>query len=176
MLRENKLAIVVAALILITVPQVSAGFLEVEVPAGVTAEDALNPTPELRATLEGLISESVAAHPSSAEFGVVVLTKNGETIIEPKTEDVDGWEENRLGFEPAFTPENEFLWPGNEGSWDAARWHLREVGQEHGYNGVYALAEDIFGYPFWTGEVKVNWSQGYAVEPASVGKVKALFR
>jgi len=162
--RENKQAIVVAGLVLIAVSGVYAGLLEVEIPAGVTAEDALNPTPEIRESLEELINETVATHPVSAEFGVVVLTKNGEPIIEPKTECTDGWEENRLGFEPAATPENEFLWPGNEGSWDTARWHLREVGQDQGYNGVYALAEDIFGYPFWTGEVKVNWSRDYAVD------------
>jgi len=100
--RENKQAIVVAGLVLIAVSGVYAGLLEVEIPAGVTAEDALNPTPEIRESLEELINETVAAHPLSAEFGVVVLTKNGKFIYREveRTETDDCWG-NRLGFEAA---------------------------------------------------------------------------
>jgi len=143
-----------------------AGFFKVEVPPEVTAAAAANPSAELRASLDKLINDAVAKHPVHAVFATVVLTKDGEPILPAREGNATNgvWEEQRLGFEPANTPENEFLWPENEGSWEAARWHLREVGREQGYNGVYALAEDIFGYPFWTGEVYVNWSEGYAVE------------
>jgi len=47
--RENKQAIVVAGLVLIAVPGVYAGLLEVEIPAGVTAEDAANPADSVKA-------------------------------------------------------------------------------------------------------------------------------
>ena len=100
--RENKQAIVVAGLVLIAVSGVYAGLLEVEIPAGVTAEDALNPTPEIRESLEELINETVAAHPLSAEFGVVVLTKNGKFIYrEVERTETDDWSDNRLGFHAA---------------------------------------------------------------------------
>jgi hypothetical protein len=141
-----------------------AGILTVEVPVDVGREDVLNPTDEMMTRLNELMCEELKDNPAAVEFGPVAFTKNGE-IIAPDLEkdDTDGWSDNRLGFEPAQTPENKFLWPGEEGSWEVALWHLREVGQPN-YNGVYGLAEDIFGYPFWTREIKVEWDETLPVE------------
>ncbi|MGD8719783.1 MAG: hypothetical protein PVH29_13295, partial [Candidatus Zixiibacteriota bacterium] len=141
-----------------------AGILTVEVPADVGREDILNPTDEMTTRLKALMHEAVRENPAAAEFGPVAFTKNGELIL-PDVEptETDDWSENRLTFEPAETPENMFLWPEYEGSWDAAYWHLREVGQPD-YNGVYELAEDIFGYPFWPREITVEWDETLQVE------------
>jgi hypothetical protein len=127
------------------------GILQIEVPADVERVDVLNPTAEVKERLEALLGEELSRNPGATEIGPVAFTKNGE-IIYPDAErkTTDGWSDNRLGFEPAG------LFLQHPGSWDTAYWHLREVGQPV-YNGVYALAEDIFGYPFWTYNITVEW-------------------
>ncbi len=92
----------------------------------------------------------------------MALTKNGELVYPAVERDVtDDWSDNRLTFVPADTAENRFLW--YPGSWATAFWHLHEVGQPE-KDGVYELAEDIFGYPFWTGTVYVEWDPTIIVE------------
>ena len=134
----SKIAIGLVTVSLAVATIATAGVFEVEVPADVEPVDVLNPTAELKARLEALLREEISKHPAEASLGAVAFTKNGE-IIAPEVERAatDGWSDNRLGFEPADTAENRFLWPEYQGSWETARWHLREVGQPD-YNGVYA--------------------------------------
>jgi hypothetical protein len=154
----KKIAMTCSAVLLAFVTSSFAGILTVEVPADVGREDVLNPTDEMSARLKALMHEAVRENPAAAEFGPVAFTKNGELILpDVERDDTDGWDENRLGFEPTG------LFNDYPGSWDAAYWHLREVGQPY-YNGVYALAEDIFGYPFWTHEITVEWDDTLQVE------------
>ena len=132
-------------------PKAFGGYFKVEVPAYLEAEDVLNATDSVKAELDSLLREEIARYPAEVNNAAVVFTKNGE-LIYPEVErtETDGWSDNRLGFHAA----GEFL--NRPGSWDAAYWHLREVGQPD-YNGVYALAEDMFGYPFWTSDITVEW-------------------
>ena len=127
------------------------GYFEVEVPAYLEAADVLNPTDSVKAELDALLREEITNHPAEVNNAAVVFTKNGEFIYpEVERTETDGWSEDRLIFHPAGEFSNQ------PGSWDAAHWHLREVGQPN-YNGVYDLAEDIFGYPFWTADITVEW-------------------
>lgn len=139
---------------------VRAEIFKVEIPAELTREDVLNPTPEVAARLDGLLRAHISQYPAWANCGAVGFTKDGELIYGAvEWAGKDNWEDNRITFEPA----GEFL--NHPGSWEAAEWHLHEVGQPE-YNGVYDLAQDIFGYPFYPGNltVYVKWDPRIPVE------------
>lgn len=137
----------------VTPLNVSAGIFKVEVPPEVTPEEVLSPTPELKAQLEQLLREKITRHPAFVFESAVAFTKGGEIIYRtPEAPKTSNWADNRITFEPAG------LFLEIPGSWEAAEWHLHEVGQPE-YNGVYDLAQDIFGYPFYPGNltVYVEW-------------------
>ena len=137
----SKRGVAFTAAFLATATTAAAGVFEIEVPADLAREDVLNLTPALTARLEALMREEIAKHPAEANCGPVGFTKDGELIYpEVEREAMDDWADNRLTFLPADTAENRFLWPGNEGSWEAAVWHLHEAGQPE-KDGVAPLAE-----------------------------------
>ena len=154
----GKIGITWVAFSLAAAATVWGGVFKVEIPPDLEREDVLNPNPEVGARLEALLREEISKNKAAADLGPVAFTKDGEIITrDVEREYDDEWSDNRLGFEPAG------LFDDYPGSWDAALWHLREVGQPE-YNGVYALAEDIYGYPFWTGEITVEWDDTVPVE------------
>jgi hypothetical protein len=153
----SKKVLAFATVFFATATTAAAGVFEIEVPADLTREDVLNPTAAVKARLEALMREEVAKHPAEANCAPVGFTKDGELIYpEVGREAMDDWSDNGLTFIPAPTGENRFLWPEFEGSWEAAVWHLHEVGRPE-KDGVYELAEDMFGYPFRDGVVFVEW-------------------
>jgi hypothetical protein len=127
------------------------GFFRIELPADLTAADVLNPTAAVSARLDTLVREETARHPAYAEYSTVVFTKDREIIYPDRTENVrEGKDQPRLTFFPA----GEFL--NNPGSWAAAEWHLYEAGGPT-YNGVYDIAQQVFGFPFFNLDVRVEW-------------------
>lgn len=120
----GKIGIVWVAFSLAAAVTVWGGVFKIEVPADVEREDVLNPSTETKDRLDVLLREELTKNLGAVEFGPVAFTKNGE-IIAPDVErdGTDAWSDNRLGFHAA----GEFL--NQPGSWDAAHWHLREVGR-----------------------------------------------
>ena len=134
----SKRGVAFTAAFLATATTAAAGVFEIEVPADLAREDVLNPTPAVKARLEALFRDELAEHPAEANCAPSAFTKDGEIIYAyVEREAMDDWADNQLTFIPADTAENRFLWPGNEGSWDAAVWHLHEVGQPE-EDGVWA--------------------------------------
>jgi len=134
----SKRGVAFTAAFLATATTAAAGVFEIEVPADLAREDVLNPTPAVKARLEALFREELAKHPAEANCAASAFTKDGEIIYaDVAREAMDDWSDNRLTFLPAPTGENRFLWPEFEGSWDAAVWHLHEVGQPE-EDGVWA--------------------------------------
>jgi hypothetical protein len=137
----SKKVLAFATVFFATATTAAAGVFEIEVPADLTREDVLNPTAAVKARLEALMREEVAKHPAEANCAPVGFTKDGELIYpEVGREAMDDWSDNGLTFIPAPTGENRFLWPEFEGSWEAAVWHLHEVGRPE-KDGVAPLAE-----------------------------------
>jgi len=56
------------------------GYVEIELPAGITSEDVLHPTDAVKAELDRLQREEIAKHPEEVENAPVVFTKNGDII------------------------------------------------------------------------------------------------
>jgi hypothetical protein len=124
----SKKGLALATAFFATATTAAAGVFEIEVPADLAREDVLNPTPAVKARLEVLLRDELAKHPAEANCAPSAFTKDGEIIYaDVAREGMDDWSDNRLTFVPADTAENRFLW--YPGSWDAAVWHLHEVGQ-----------------------------------------------
>jgi hypothetical protein len=137
----SKMVVAFATVFLAIAATAAAGVFEIEVPADLAREDVLNPKPAVKARLGALYREELAKHPAEANCAPSAFTKDGEIICaDVAREAMDDWSDNRLTFVPAETAENRFLWPGNEGSWEAAVWHLHEAGQPE-KDGVAPLAE-----------------------------------
>lgn len=100
---KGKIGITWVAASLAVAGAVWGGILKVEVPADVEREDVLNPTADMEDRLEALLREELAKNPGAVEFAPVAFTKNGEVIAPAVERDpMDGWSDNRLGFEPAL--------------------------------------------------------------------------
>jgi hypothetical protein len=103
-----------------------AGVLYLELPAGYDAEMVLNPTDEERAMLRGFVFDELAKLDNDYTCRIVVLTKNGKPVFGPPRLS----EEKDIESKPTLGHVHFHRGYGfSDKKWDAAVWHLHEVGQ-----------------------------------------------